>query len=176
MKITKEQRKQILEINEMVKSLDPILKKRVIDIELREIFGDDYLNILSATEKNDIVQKPDSELPNPVALSVLEGKDDSPPTVKAFFDEKSPANSVETVTVFGWYLEHYEKMDEFSERDISRAYYEARARKPKVIGQSLRDARNIKGYLVEGSKKGRFRLSNIGENLVLHDLPWKSCK
>ena len=37
----------------------------------------------------------------------------------------------------------------------------------------MRDAKNKKGYFVEGNERGKYRLSNVGENLVLHDLPKK---
>ncbi len=171
MKINKEQWKKIEELNESVKSLDPILKKRIVDIELRALFGDEYLQILSMNEKLELAPK---AIPESLGLATLPSatKIDEPiPTIKEFFDQKKPSTSVEEVAVFGCYLEHFNGKDEFSEADITRAYYEARARKPKVIGQSLRDAKNEKGYLVGGSKRGRFRISNIGENLVLHDLP-----
>lgn len=173
MKITKEQWKKIDEINEIVKPLDPILKQRIIDIELKAIFGDEYSQLLSATDRNELSHVKNPELPKVVTPLPANGASQSVPTIKEFFDEKMPLTAVETVTVFGCYLEQFRSLDEFSEEEISRAYYEARARKPKVIGQALRDAKNVRGYLVEGTKKGRFRLSNIGENLVLHDLPRK---
>jgi hypothetical protein len=173
MKITKDQWKRIEEINEMVKSLDPILKKRIIDYELQSLFGDDFLKVLAFDDKGKISPKVGFDSAQEGGPSLTKERTGPSPTIKEFFDEKNPASSVETVTVFGCYIERYENKEEFTEADISRAYYEARARKPKVIGQALRDAKNIRGYLVEGSKRGRFRLSNIGENLVLHDLPRK---
>jgi len=171
-KITREQWKKIEEINEKVKPLDPILKERIIDIELSQLLGDDFRNFFTIIKKNEI-QKEISSGSDEVQDPLLQEKDGSFPTIKEFFDEKKPSTSVEIVTVFGFYLEHFEKKEEFTEDDISRAYYNSRVRKPKVIGQALRDAKNMKGYLVEGSKRGRFRLSNVGENLVLHDLPKK---
>ena len=174
MKISKDQWKQVEEVNERVKSLDPILKKRIVDIELREIFGDDYLEILPSGDIDEIDQKSVAESAIVEVPLSIKGRNESIPSIKDFFDAKKPESAIETVTVFGYYFERYEKLPEFAESDISRAYYEARVRKPKVIGQAIRDARNIRGYLVEGSKRGRFRLSNVGENLVLHDLPKKA--
>jgi len=173
MKITKEQLKKIKEINDAVKDLDPVLKERIIDYELYELFKDDYLKVASFIKKEETHKDLSNELRNiKEPSSVEKGKDI--PSIRNFFMEKQPSIATEIVAVFGFYLEHYKNKTEFGEKDISDAYFEARERKPKVIGQSLRDAKNIKGYLVEGSKRGKFRLSNEGENLVIHDLPRKS--
>lgn len=170
MKITKEQMDKIRQINEHIKDLDPILKERLVDYELFELFRDDYLKIRPFISKEKTMEEVESkvvELPE----SLFAERIKSAATIKEFFDEMKPRTTTETVTVFGFYLEHYQGKQEFTKVDIKNAYFEARVRKPKVIGQGLRDAKNVKGYLVEGSKKGTFRLSNIGENLVLHDLP-----
>jgi hypothetical protein len=172
MKITKEQLKKITELNEAVKDLDPTLKERVIDYELYALFKDDYLKISPFIKKEGTQKHLDNKTSNVIESSSAE-KNESVPLLREFFKEKQPSNAIETVAVFGFYFEHFEKKAEFGEKDISNAYFEARERKPKVIGQALRDAKNIKDYLVEGSKKGKFRLSNVGENLVLHDLPRK---
>lgn len=175
MKITKDQLEKIKQLNNAIKDLDPVLKERIIDYELYELFKDDYLKISPLIKKESVQQDLDIEPLKIIKPSSTE-KSKHVPTLKEFFDEKKPTTAVETVAVFGFYLEHFQNKPEFSEADIKKAYFEARVRKPKVIGQALRDAKNLKGYLVEGSKKGRFRLSNIGENLVLHDLPEKSEK
>lgn len=172
MKITKEQLKKINELNDTVKNLDPILKERIIDYELHALFQDDYLKIAPFIKKESIQKDLDIKNYDVIEPSSTE-KSKTGPSVRDFFKEKQPLSAMETVVVFGFYLEHFEKKKEFGEKDISNAYFEARERKPKVIGQSLRDAKNVRGYLVEGSKKGRFRLSNEGENLVIHDLPRK---
>lgn len=176
MKITKEEWDKVKEINNVVKELDPVLKERIIDYELYKLFKDDYLKI-SPFIKKEIAQQTKS----PEALEIRKlttgtEQEENVPTLKEFFDEKKPLTGSETVAVFGFYLEHFENKLEFNEHDISRAYFEARVRKPKVIGQALRDAKNFKGYLVEGSKRGTFRLSNVGENLIVHDLPRKAKK
>jgi hypothetical protein len=172
MKISREQLGKIRALNETLKDLDPLLKERLIDLELYALFKDDYLKVApraksteSRTSRGDNKNKPNRSATIKDAI-----------TAKGFFDEKKPRTSTETVAVFGFYLEHYENKTEFSEDDIAQAYFDARVRKPKVIGQALRDSKNVKGYLVEGSKKGLFRLSNVGENLVLHDLPQQANK
>jgi len=172
MKITKEQLKKINEINEAVKDLDPILKERIIDYELYELFKDDYLKIAPFIKKEGTQTDLSNKTYDVIEPTPIE-KNKSIPSLKDFFNEKKPISAIETVVVFGFYLEHFEKKVEFGEKDISNAYFEARVRKPKAIGQALRDTKNIKGYLVEGRKRGKFRLSNEGENLVIHDLPRK---
>ena len=169
MKISKEQLVKIQELSERIKDLDPILKERIIDYELSSLLKDDYLQILSAKETythKEVIHKT-QETTIPEASWPSKNKQ----TVKEFFDEKKPKIALETVAVFGFYMEHFKSQSEFSEADISKAFFDAKVRKPKVIGQALRDAKNVKGYLVEGSKKGTYRVSNIGENLVMHDLP-----
>jgi len=173
MKITEKQLKKINELNDTIKNLDPILKERIIDYELYALFKDDFLKIAPFIRKEGIQEVLDNKTFNDIKPSSTK-KSESVPSLRDFFMEKQPSNAMEAVAVFGFYFEHFEKKVEFGEKDISNAYFEARERKPKVIGQAIRDAKNVKGYLVEGSKKGQFRLSNEGENLVLHDLPRKS--
>lgn len=170
MKITNEQLEKIKQLNEAIKDLDPIIKERIIDYELYELLKEDYLK-LAPFVKRDVNEQ--ILIPEVVEVNErpLEDSSVSIPTLKEFFDKKKPSTNIETVTVFGFYLEHYKKQQDFNEADISKCYFEARARKPKVIGQALRDAKNRYGYLVDGHTKGAFRLSNVGENLVLHDLP-----
>jgi hypothetical protein len=170
MKISKDQWAKVIEINEAVKKLDPILKSRIVDLELYDLFGNDYLKV--ALQIKGAETGGENE-PGSIPTGTQKSKDESKLTIKEFYEQKKPRSATEAVSVFGFYLERYQNKDEFSEEDIAKAYYDAKVRKPKVIGQSLRDAKNVKGYLVEGSKKGRFRLSNVGENLVLHDLPQK---
>ena len=170
MKITNEQWEKIKEINNIVKELDPVLKERLIDYELYELFKDDYLKI-SPFIKKEFVHETSGLETSEIRQLGREPQERNVPTLKEFFDEKKPSTASETIAVFGFYLEHFRSQVQFNELDISTAYFEARARKPKVIGQALRDAKNVKGYLVDGSKRGTFRLSNVGENLVVHDLP-----
>lgn len=170
MKTTKDQLSKIKNINDAIKNFDPILKERLIDYELSSLFGKEYLEII-ASSRNEKSQSDSKKLDVATEnkLSPKQKKGDSI-SIKDFYLEKQPVSLPETVTVFGFYLERIKKIKEFGDKEISDAYYEARVRKPKAIGQALRDAKNIKGYLVEGSKKGKFRISNDGENLVIHDL------
>lgn len=169
MKITEEQWDKIKQLNDSLKDLDPVLKERIIDYELSDLLKDDYIKIALFAKKSILKNiKPEAiEIEKQLPTDMSDGI----PTMKEFYDEKKPSTITETVAVFGFYYEHFKKKAEFSEADISEAYFEAKVRKPKAIGQALRDAKNLKGYLVEGGKRGSYRLSNVGENLVLHDLP-----
>lgn len=166
--ITAEELKEINKLNEAIKDLDPILKERLVEYGLSRIFKDDYHNILKSLKNSEIG---DQIIEKDGMNSKIQDNVEEILSMKDFFDEKKPSTIAETVTVFGFYLEHHENLKEFSEQEIADCFFRARTRKPKVIGQALRDAKNVKGYLVEGTKKGKFRLSNIGENLVMHDLP-----
>jgi hypothetical protein len=174
MKTKPEEWEKIHELDEAVKNLDPILKARIIDYELAELFKEDYLHVLNSLQSSPRIQSTQHPVNEIGGEKEGGNSDERQPTLREFFQQKKPVTALENVAVFGFYLERYRGMYEFSEKEIAEAYYEARSPKPKVIGQALRDARNAKGYLVEGSKRGRFRLSNLGENLVVHDLPKKS--
>ncbi|MFB3778835.1 MAG: hypothetical protein ACE141_14550 [Bryobacteraceae bacterium] len=85
-------------------------------------------------------------------------------------EEKQPANHAETVAVLAYALKS-SGVEEFSETDMLRAYKRARLRPPKVVGQAIRDAKNLFDYVEVGSKRGTYRLSHHGERTVEFDLP-----
>lgn len=166
--LTEDELKKINELNDAVKDLDSVLKEKVIQYGLSRIFKDDYQKFFNLSKQSEfksrLIDKDNID-------DTSQNEPAKEPNLKEFFDQKAPLTSSEIVTVFGFYLEHYRNIKEFSEKEIADCYYEARTRKPKVISQALRDAKNQKDYLVEGTKKGKFRVSNVGENLVIHDLP-----
>jgi hypothetical protein len=87
-----------------------------------------------------------------------------------FVSLKNPQGHLETVTVLGFYLSEHGQ-EEFTEEDIRRAYIRAAVRPPKVVGQSLRDAKNKKDYIQPGSARGTYRLTHHGDRFVRFDLP-----
>lgn len=173
MKLTKEQLKKIREINDLVKDLDPIMKERIIDYELSDLLKQDYVSLLESFKnvkshkENSIQEIAGKEKPS------LDSTKVETSNIRDFYLNKRPSSLTETVAVFGFFLEHNRNFKDFGKKEISEAFFEARVRKPKVIGQALRDAKNKKSYLVDGVTKGKYRISNEGENLVLHDLPRK---
>jgi hypothetical protein len=91
---------------------------------------------------------------------------------REFVSQKKPDGHAETVAVLAYYLTQAGQ-EEFTPEDIRRAYARAGVRPPKVIEQSLRDAKNVHDYLEKGSGRGRFRLSPHGARTVEYDLPKK---
>jgi len=94
----------------------------------------------------------------------------SPTNERQFVTLKKPDGHAETVTVLAYYLTEAGQ-EEFTAEDIRRAYARAGVRPPKVIQQSLRDAKNVHDFLERGSGRGRFRLSAHGRRTVEFDLP-----
>jgi len=89
---------------------------------------------------------------------------------REFVALKKPSGHLETVAVLAYFLTKAGQT-EFTPEDIRRAYARAGVRPPKVIAQSLRDAKNVHDYLAKGEGKGTFRLSPHGERTVEFDLP-----
>jgi hypothetical protein len=89
---------------------------------------------------------------------------------REFVSLKKPSGHAQTVVVLAYYLAQAGQQ-EFTAEDIRRAYIRANVRPPKVIDQSLRDARNVHDYLEKGSARGMFRLSPHGTRTVEFDLP-----
>lgn len=111
----------------------------------------------------------------PKVTGVLE--EQAPPVREAtlfdFYKEKNPKGQDETVMVFAYYLKRYERLGEISPADVERCYEEVGVRKPARVRQIMINIKNNKGWLTP-TKKGFYRLTNIGENLVAHDLPRKA--
>jgi hypothetical protein len=86
---------------------------------------------------------------------------------------KKPKGHLETVAVLAFALSESGNA-EFNEEDMRRAYRRAEVRPPKVIGQAIRDAKNVFQYVEVGSKRGSYKLSNHGDRTVRFDLPHSS--
>ncbi|HWZ55396.1 MAG TPA: hypothetical protein VNZ63_04950 [Verrucomicrobiae bacterium] len=120
-------------------------------------------------------------------LKPVEGSRDSSPagelaaeraghlTERSLVEEKKPQGHAETVAVLAYFLTSQGKA-EFTPEEIRRAYIRAGVRPPKVVGQALRDAKNLSDYIESGSSRGTFKLSPHGERTVLFDLPTKQTK
>ena len=91
---------------------------------------------------------------------------------REFVAVKKPSGHAETVVVLAYHLAQGGQR-EFTAEDIRRAYARANVRPPKVVDQSLRDAKNVHDYLERGSTRGTFRLSAHGARTVEFDLPRK---
>ena len=82
---------------------------------------------------------------------------------------KQPRGHHEIVAVLAFSLTEGGQ-EEFGEYEIRRAYIRAGVRPPKVVAQSLRDAKNVHDFL-ESAGRGRYRLSAHGDRTVRFDLP-----
>ena len=84
--------------------------------------------------------------------------------------EKQPKSHHEIVAVLAFGLTEAGTR-EFTGEDIRRAYIRAGVRPPKVVEQSLRDAKNKYDYLELAGRRGKYRLTNHGDRVVRFDLP-----
>ncbi len=84
--------------------------------------------------------------------------------------EKQPKGHHEIVAVLAFGLTEAGTR-EFTGEDIRRAYIRAGVRPPKVVAQSLRDAKNKYDYLELAGRRGKYRLTNHGDRVVRFDLP-----
>jgi len=105
-----------------------------------------------------------------LAASAPSSATGTPTTEREFVATKKPSGHPETVAVLAYFLTKAGQT-EFAPEDIRRAYARAGVRPPKVVAQSLRDAKNVNDYLEKGSVRGTFRLSPHGERTVEFDLP-----
>lgn len=92
------------------------------------------------------------------------------PSPASLVAEKKPKGHHEVVAVLAFRLLQ-EGQEEFTEQDIKRAYIQANIRPPKVIAQSLRDAKNKFDYLESTKERGVYRLSPHGDRTVRFDMP-----
>ncbi|MCD6319641.1 MAG: hypothetical protein J7M03_03060 [Candidatus Desulfofervidaceae bacterium] len=88
-----------------------------------------------------------------------------------FYQQKKPRGHLKTVTVFGYYLKHFEGKEEFSQADLRRCYDQLGLAPPKVLAQSIRDVRSRYKFFDKGSKRGYYKISSLGEKFVETELP-----
>lgn len=113
-----------------------------------------------------------SSSPSPVGGPRTEADAGTPNNEREFVALKRPTGHAETVVVLAYWLTRAGQQ-EFTAEDIRRAYARANIRPPKVIDQSLRDAKNVHDYLERGSSRGTFRLTPHGTRTVEFDMPRK---
>lgn len=84
--------------------------------------------------------------------------------------DKRPRGHHEIVTVLAFALTEGGTA-EFTDDDVRRAYIRAAVRPPKLVAQSLRDAKSKFDYICSGSRRGTYRLTEHGDRFVRFDLP-----
>lgn len=86
---------------------------------------------------------------------------------------KQPKGHAETVAVLAFGLAEAGH-PEFTEKDMRKAYIRAGVKPPKVVGQAIRDAKNLFEYVQSGKKWGTYRISDHGDRTVRFDWPRKN--
>ncbi|MDD5473841.1 MAG: hypothetical protein PHU34_06795 [Candidatus Methanoperedens sp.] len=91
---------------------------------------------------------------------------------KDFFNDKKPSRTApEMIAVTGFYLKHYLKKEEFSEGNVMYAYVAVGVKRPVRVHKAFQDTKDRLHWVTKGSSVGKWILSQIGEDYVLHDLP-----
>lgn len=120
---------------------------------------------------NEVAKRPaGAKAPHFVDQSGTDGAEKLARTEREFVALKKPSGHPEIVAVLAYFLKR-NGQEEFRPEDMRRAYARAGLRPPKVIGQAVRDSKNVHDYLETGSERGTFRLSPHGERTVEFDLP-----
>ena len=95
-------------------------------------------------------------------------------SIKEFLLTKKPANDVQKTLVIGYYLEHFEGMNEFNVKDLAEGFRSAKEPAPANINDKVNS--NIqKGCMMEEKEKKdkltAWVLTNSGEEFVEEGLP-----
>lgn len=113
-------------------------------------------------------------------ISALEGAPDRKPkvegkklSIKEFLLTKKPANDVQKALAIGYYLEHFEGMNEFNVKDLAEGFRSAKEPAPANINDKVNS--NIqKGHMMEEKEKKdkltAWVLTNSGEKFVEEEL------
>jgi hypothetical protein len=140
-------------------------------IEVTVTFGDKRITIEGPEDfvRGEVQRLTDMAVtPNGAISGGAQGKGFT--SEREFVAKKKPSGHSQTVAVLAYFLMQAGQQ-EFTAEDIRRAYARANVRPPKVMDQSLRDAKNIHDYLERGSDRGAFRLTPHGARTVEFDLP-----
>ena len=93
--------------------------------------------------------------------------------IRTLKEQKKPRSAMEMVCVVAYYLENHapdeEKKTEITAKDITKYFKQAGFSLPKVRTQLLIDTK-VAGYM-DSKKRGRYKLSPVGYNLVAYVLP-----
>ena len=94
-----------------------------------------------------------------------------------FYKKKQPKDHNEIVVVFAYWLTVKESKEEFRPKDIEKCYSRIGIKKPTNIPQTMKTlASGTKAYLIKTEKRGIYKISMLGKDLVEKELPHKSEK
>jgi len=96
--------------------------------------------------------------------------------LQAFYNTKSPGGHEEKFAVFCYYLKENHDLNEVTVDEVFTCYRLLNVRGPEAWTQKFRDAKSRKSWFNKGSEQGKYAISTIGEEFVIHDLPSKPVK
>jgi hypothetical protein len=95
--------------------------------------------------------------------------------IRTLKEQKSPNSASEMAAIVAFYLAEYVPLDErkntIDKDDIVKYFKQAKYPLPRAIRQTLPNAARSGFFDITGG--GRYRLSPVGYNLVVHGLPTK---
>lgn len=113
-----------------------------------------------------VVNPPSSDIEKAMASAETARR---PQGERDFLSQKEPKGHAEIVATLAFYLTE-QGVEEFTEQDIRRAYIRAGIKPPKVVAQAMRDAKNKRDFLKQGSSRGTYKLTPYGDSFVRFDL------
>ncbi|HYL65627.1 MAG TPA: hypothetical protein VEU72_00575 [Nitrosopumilaceae archaeon] len=102
----------------------------------------------------------------------LEGGNGTP-SLKQFFEEKSPKSHQEIITVFCYYLNKHLSIKNMRYGHALFCYNEVKKPKSNNIVQLFTDTIHLKKWVEVGDEPNTIKITIAGENLVEHNLPLK---
>lgn len=93
------------------------------------------------------------------------------PQIGSFYTEKDPRNDMERVTVLTYYVKENREISEVSDAELTPLFNEVGGKLPKVMQAIRNAARKQYGYLESTGKRGYYRITPTGINLVNLKLP-----
>lgn len=91
-------------------------------------------------------------------------------SLRGYIEKLSPKGAVVEIPCLFYWAHTRENQESLDEKGIIELYRRAGLKPPKNVIQSLRDLCSKKYGRVEAVGNGRFKLSRVGEDFVLHDV------
>jgi len=122
-----------------------------------------FIRKMPIEDSGKVIEKTNEELEN---ISLAE-----------FYKLKSPKDHNETVMVFAYWMTEKENKKEITPKDIDKCYSKIGVPKPVNIPDIMKKlASGKKAYLVKTGKRGFYKISMLGRDLIKKELPRKSEK
>jgi len=84
-----------------------------------------------------------------------------------FYRMKKPKDHNETIVVFAYWLSEKEKREETTPKDIEKCYNKIGVKKPANIPDVMKKlASGKKAYLIKTEKRGIYKISMLGKDLI----------